>query len=183
MFDIGWAEMAVIALLALVVIGPKELPQAMRTAAKWARKARGLAREFQSGVDDMIREADLEDAKKTLDAARSMDLEKTIGDTLDPTGSVEEEALDLESTARREAPDGEASDGFGSIGEDYVPPESDEEEAGDAAGATVIEHPVKVAPPDSVTPPPEPDQAEAGPGEPEAPAAASTGDDTSQKSA
>jgi sec-independent protein translocase protein TatB len=175
--------MAVIALLALVVLGPKELPKAMRTAAQWARKARSLAREFQSGVDDMIREADLEDAKKTLDAARSMDLEKTIGDTLDPTGSVEEEVRDLESTARREAPDSEASDDFGSIGEDYVPPESAEDEAGDAEGATVIENPVKVAPPDSVTPPPEPDQAGAAAADAETPAAASSGDDASQKSA
>lgn len=182
MFDIGWAEMAVIALIALVILGPKELPNAMRAAAKWARKARGLAREFQSGVDDMIREADLEDTRKTLEAARSMDLEKTIGDTLDPTGSVEEEALDLESTARQEAPDSKASDVFGSIGEDYVPPESAQDEAGNAEGATVIEHPVKVAPPNSVTPPAEPDQAGAA-AEAEAPAAGSAGDDSSQKSA
>ena len=56
--------MAVIALIALIVIGPKELPQAMRAASKWVRKARALAREFQSGVDEMIREADLEDARK-----------------------------------------------------------------------------------------------------------------------
>jgi len=68
MFDIGWSEMAVIALIALVVIGPKELPNAMRIVAKWARKARSLAREFQSGVDDMIREADLDDARKAFDS-------------------------------------------------------------------------------------------------------------------
>ena len=45
MFDIGWSEMAVVALIALIVIGPKELPKAMRSLAKWTRKARSMARE------------------------------------------------------------------------------------------------------------------------------------------
>ena len=65
MFDIGWSEMALVALLALIVIGPKDLPRVMRTASHWVRKARALGREFQSGVDEMIREADLD---VTLDA-------------------------------------------------------------------------------------------------------------------
>ncbi len=59
MLDIGWSEMAVIALLALVIIGPKDLPRVMRTMGKWAHKARSVSREFQSGIDDMIREAAL----------------------------------------------------------------------------------------------------------------------------
>ena len=81
MIDIGWSEMAVVVLIAVVVMGPKELPRAMRAAAKWVRKARGLAREFQSGVDDMIREADLEDARKALDATRNLDVGKIIEET------------------------------------------------------------------------------------------------------
>ena len=100
MFDIGWSEMAVIALIALVVIGPKELPNAMRIVAKWARKARSLAREFQSGVDDMLREADLDDARKAFDATKTFDIGKVIEDTVDPTGSLREEAEDLRNTAR-----------------------------------------------------------------------------------
>ncbi len=146
MFDIGWSEMAVIALIALVVIGPKELPNAMRAAAKWARKARSLAREFQSGVDDMIREADLEDARKAVDATRDFDIGKTIADTLDPTGSVREEVEDLEAEARRE-PAGEETAGA-------------EEES---EGAAVIETPANLAPPHSLTPPPEEDSAETPP--------------------
>jgi len=51
MFDIGWSEMAIIALVALLVFGPKELPNALRTGAKWMKTARKMAREFQSSVD------------------------------------------------------------------------------------------------------------------------------------
>ena len=55
MLDIGWSEMAVIALVALVVIGPKDLPKAMKAAAFWVRKARSLASEFHSGIDQLVR--------------------------------------------------------------------------------------------------------------------------------
>ena len=93
--------MAVIALIAIVVLGPKELPRAMRAAAKWVRKARGLAREFQSGVDDMIREADLEDARKALDATRDLDVGKIIEEAADPTGSLGDEVREIEDDLRR----------------------------------------------------------------------------------
>lgn len=94
--------MAVIALVALIVIGPKDLPHAMRAASKWVRKARGLAREFQSGVDEMIREAELDDARKALQATRDMDLDKALEQTVDPTGQVRDEAQSLEAAARNE---------------------------------------------------------------------------------
>ncbi|MFQ5775178.1 MAG: Sec-independent protein translocase protein TatB [Kiloniellaceae bacterium] len=142
MFDIGWSEMAVIALVALIVIGPKELPQAMRAAAKWARKARSLAREFQSGIDDMIREAELEDARKAVETTRNFDLDKALEDTVDPTGSVREEATDIERSARGAEETGGPA------------PQAETEETAEAA--TVIEHPARVAPPHSLTPPPEP---------------------------
>ena len=58
MFDIGWSEMLIIGVVALVVIGPKELPGALKTFAYWMKQARKLAREFQSGVDEMIRQAE-----------------------------------------------------------------------------------------------------------------------------
>lgn len=109
MLDIGWSEMAVIALLALVVIGPKDLPRVMRTVGKWAHKARAISREFQSGIDEMVREADLEDAKKTLDSTRKIGLDKVLEDTIDPTGSIKQEARDLQSTAQDIAPGGNRS--------------------------------------------------------------------------
>lgn len=64
MFDIGWSELLIVAVVALVVIGPKDLPAVMRTVGQWIGRARGMARHFQSGVDAMIREAELEEMEK-----------------------------------------------------------------------------------------------------------------------
>ena len=61
MFDIGWQELFILALLAIVVIGPRDLPRAIRTVTHWIRRARGMARDLQDGLDDVVREAELED--------------------------------------------------------------------------------------------------------------------------
>ena len=90
MFDIGWSEMAVIALLALLVIGPKELPNLMRSVARWVKKARSLTREFQSGIDEMVREAELEDARNALQQTSASSIGSKITDAIDPTGGVTE---------------------------------------------------------------------------------------------
>src|SRR5437879_11329362 len=63
LFDIGWPELMLIGIVALVVIGPKDLPRALRVAGFWVRKARTLSREFQSSIDQMIREAELEEVR------------------------------------------------------------------------------------------------------------------------
>ena len=65
MFDIGYSELLVIAVVALVVIGPKDLPRVMRTVGNWVGRARGMARHFRSGLDTMMREAELEEMEKT----------------------------------------------------------------------------------------------------------------------
>src|SRR5919112_897475 len=64
MFDIGYTELLVIAIVALVVIGPKDLPRVMRTVGHWVGRARGMARHFRSGLDTMMREAELEEMEK-----------------------------------------------------------------------------------------------------------------------
>ena len=93
MFDIGWSEMLVIGLVALVVIGPKELPAALKTFAYWMKQARKMAREFQSGVDDLVRQAELDEAKKAVEDARS-NLNKEIEKAVDPTGEVKQALSD-----------------------------------------------------------------------------------------
>ncbi len=104
MLDIGWSEMAVVAVIALLIIGPKELPSAMRSVAYWVRKVRGVTREFQSGFNEMVREAELEETRKALEDARKGDLAKTVTDTIDPTGSVTAAAKDLQSAAKDPTP-------------------------------------------------------------------------------
>ncbi len=64
MFGIDSGELIIIAVVALVVIGPKDLPRVMRTIGQWVGRARGMARHFRAGVDTMIRESELEDMEK-----------------------------------------------------------------------------------------------------------------------
>ncbi len=64
MFDIGIGELLVIIIIAVVVIGPKDLPLAMRTAGRWIGKMRRISAHFRSGIDTMVREAELEDMEK-----------------------------------------------------------------------------------------------------------------------
>lgn len=64
MLDFNMTEMLVVAVVALLVIGPKDLPKAMRFVGKWVGKARGVARQFRSGFDSMVREAELADMEK-----------------------------------------------------------------------------------------------------------------------
>ena len=64
MLDFNFAEMGVVAIVALLVIGPKDLPKALRVAGYWVGKARGVARQFRSGFDEMVREAELAEMEK-----------------------------------------------------------------------------------------------------------------------
>ncbi len=64
MFDIAPSEMAVVAAVALVVIGPKDLPRAMHLVGKWVGRARGMARHFRSGLDEIVRQAELDEMQK-----------------------------------------------------------------------------------------------------------------------
>jgi len=103
MFDIGWSEMAVVVVIALLVLGPKQLPEALKTVTKFARQARRYARDFRSGIDNIVREAELEEAREALKSVKSTNPAKALSDIIDPTGEVDEEMRDLETTARKAA--------------------------------------------------------------------------------
>jgi sec-independent protein translocase protein TatB len=89
MFDFAWSELALIAVVALVVIGPKDLPRVMRVVGQWTRRARAIAREFQGSLDQMMREAELDEVKRHIDRASSFNVDHEIRRTIDPTGDLQ----------------------------------------------------------------------------------------------
>jgi sec-independent protein translocase protein TatB len=88
MFDFAWSEMAVIAAVALVLIGPKDMPVAIRSITDMIKKARRMAGEFQTHVDEMLREANLDDVKKTFNEIRNFDLKSEMERHVDPDGTL-----------------------------------------------------------------------------------------------
>ena len=91
MFDIGWGELVVIGIVALIAIGPKELPTVLRTIGQYMGKVRRMASEFQGQFQDAMREAEMADLKKHAD-----DLNNTVSDlgNFDPLASAQK---DIES--------------------------------------------------------------------------------------
>ena len=88
MFDIGWSEMMVILVVALIVIGPKDLPRVARSVGRWVAKGRAMAREFQDAIEDLAREAELDKVKKEIEKVGRTDVGKTIERTVDPGGEL-----------------------------------------------------------------------------------------------
>jgi len=86
MFDIGWSELLVIAVVAIIVVGPKDLPRLMRAFGHYASKLRRMAGEFQHQFENAMREAELEEARKAIesvgDSSRTVDLNAPVGGNL-----------------------------------------------------------------------------------------------------
>jgi sec-independent protein translocase protein TatB len=92
MFDIGWGELLVIGIVALVAIGPKELPTVMRTVGQWMGKVRRMASEFQGQFQEAMREAEVADLKKHADELRSAVTDATSFDALAESDKTSEPA-------------------------------------------------------------------------------------------
>ena len=88
MFDFAWSEIALIAVVAMIAIGPKDMPVAMRAVTGWIKKARRMAAEFQTHVDEMVREADLHDVRASINEIRNFDIRGEIERNVDPDGSL-----------------------------------------------------------------------------------------------
>jgi sec-independent protein translocase protein TatB len=84
MFDIGWTEMLVIAIVMIVVVGPKDLPRMLRTFGKTTAKLRSMAGDFQKQFNEALKEAELDDVKKSVDQLRSLDPRNEIKKQLNP---------------------------------------------------------------------------------------------------
>ncbi|MCF6103781.1 Sec-independent protein translocase protein TatB [Mesorhizobium muleiense] len=94
MFDIGWTEMLVIAIVMIVVVGPKDLPKMLRTFGRTTAKMRGMAADFQKQFNDALKEAELDDVKKSVDSLRSLNPAAEIRKQLNP---FEQAAADVRS--------------------------------------------------------------------------------------
>lgn len=89
MFDIGMPEMLVIAVVALVVVGPKDLPKVIRAIAGGLGKLRSMATEFRSGVNEFVRESELAELREAIDKTRAaMDVPGNLEEFVDPTGTA-----------------------------------------------------------------------------------------------
>ena len=88
MFDFAWSEIALIGVVALVAIGPKDLPVAMKAIAGVVKKARRMAGEFQTHVDEMMRDADLHEVREQINEIRNFDIRGEFTRAVDPDGSM-----------------------------------------------------------------------------------------------
>ncbi len=88
MFDFAWTEIALIGVVALVLIGPKDMPVAIKAVASVVKKARKMAAEFQGQVDEMVRDTELADVRKQINEIRNFDIRGEIERAVDEDGSL-----------------------------------------------------------------------------------------------
>ena len=89
MLDIGWTEILVITVIALFIVGPKDIPKALRTVGIWIGKLKSLSREFQNTVEDAVRDSELDEVKKQIESAKN-DFTKGMTETIDSEGELTE---------------------------------------------------------------------------------------------
>jgi sec-independent protein translocase protein TatB len=102
MFEIGWSELLVIAIVAIVVIGPKDLPRAMRVVGQWTGRMKRMAREFQGQFNEALREAELADVRKDVE---------TIGNRI--KDDVAKAGADIDKSMQVKAPETAATPASG----------------------------------------------------------------------
>ncbi len=157
MFGMGWWELSIVGLILVLVLGPKELPYAMRTIARFMRKARRLAGEFQGHMDEIVREADLDEVRKTVTSIQNKDVGSIIEKAVDPTGDL---TRDIDSTladARKEVQDIKTAAGPSPAapGKSTPPQIAPKPESAPSSAAETT----KVGPPNQTTEPSVPTQA------------------------
>uniref|UniRef100_E6VHP8 Sec-independent protein translocase protein TatB n=1 Tax=Rhodopseudomonas palustris (strain DX-1) TaxID=652103 RepID=E6VHP8_RHOPX len=104
MFDIGWSELMVVGVVALIAIGPKELPGVLRTVGQWVGKARRLATEFQGQFQEAMREAEMADLKKSFDEVKEATTGLSTNNMLTKLSSEVTDAIALDKPAATDTP-------------------------------------------------------------------------------
>ena len=153
MFDIGFAELMVVGVVALIVVGPKDLPRMFRTVGQYVGKARGMARQFQRAMDDAARHSDLDEVR---------DIGKTVKTAMDPLGSATNAAREYATQFNRDIADmnppeqtkapsrAEQVKAANAAAETYVPPTPAEPEPKPASDAGPV--PASDTPPAAAAP-------------------------------
>jgi sec-independent protein translocase protein TatB len=88
MFDFAWSELALIGVVALILIGPKDLPVAIKAVTDMVKKARAMAGEFRTHIDEMVREANLDEVRNSVNELRNFDINKIVEDSVDADGTI-----------------------------------------------------------------------------------------------
>ena len=117
MFDFAWSEIAIIAAVALIAIGPKDMPAAIRTVSGLVKKARRMASEFQTHVDEMVREANLDGVKNSFNEIRNFDFKDVVEKHIDPDNSLRDTLNDLQNPSEPAAGEHAESDSVLAIAE------------------------------------------------------------------
>ena len=124
MFDLGWTELMLIAGVAVLVISPKDLPRAMRTVGNYVGQLKRMARGFQSQVNEALREAELDDVKKTVES---------IG-KIDPVGDIKKEIRKVDADLRKDLTLGQETAAVGTDVAEATASAATAADDGDAAG-------------------------------------------------
>lgn len=108
MFDLAWSEIALIVVVAVIFIGPKDLPVAIKAVTEVIKKARRMAGEFQTHVDEMVRDADLHEVRDSFNQIRNFDFKGSVERAVDPDGALRNTFASnpLDPTAVASVPDG-----------------------------------------------------------------------------
>lgn len=102
MFDLGWQEFLLVAIITVIVVGPKDLPRVVRSVSQFVRKARSMAREFQSSLEEVAREAELDDVRREVQSMSKDGIGKSIEKQIDPDGSMRESVEGVRKAAGAE---------------------------------------------------------------------------------
>ena len=104
MFEVGWSELLVIAVVAIVVIGPKDLPRVMRVVGQWSGKMKRMAREFQGQFNEAMREAELDDVRKGVEEIGKIDPLGDVRREMTKAGEDIKKSMDVTAPAAAATP-------------------------------------------------------------------------------
>lgn len=150
MFDFAWTEIGLIGVVAMILIGPKDMPVAIKTVSDMIKKARRMAGEFQGHVDEMLRDSNLSEVRESIAEIRGMDIAGTIRNAVDSDGTLRSAFTEDPFAATTAKLD---QVGTHPLGEDVAPAEGSVAFTSAASEPARIEAPAFI-PPEAVPPPP-----------------------------